>query len=288
MALQQIRIRGGRPLRGEIAICGAKNAALPLMTAGMLTDDRLVLGNVPGLADIDTMAALIAQHGVSVEPAGRELSIGGPITNIEAPYDIVRKMRASVLVLGPLLARCGEARVSLPGGCAIGTRPVDIHLTGFEAMGAAIRIEGGYIHASVPGRLRGAEMRLAFASVGATQSLLMAATLASGRTVIANAAREPEIVDLADCLTAMGARTWAARAERELAATGPTGTGDADALTPRERDVCDLVAAGHTNREVAAALFLSPRTVEHHLRVAYRKLGVRSRTELAARHRRDG
>ena len=141
MALQQIRIRGGRPLRGEIAICGAKNAALPLMTAGMLTDDRLVLGNVPGLADIDTMAALIAQHGVSVEPAGRELSIGGPITNIEAPYDIVRKMRASVLVLGPLLARCGEARVSLPGGCAIGTRPVDIHLTGFEAMGAAIRIE---------------------------------------------------------------------------------------------------------------------------------------------------
>ena len=158
--------------------------------------------------------AAIAQHGVSVEPAGRELSIGGPITNIEAPYDIVRKMRASVLVLGPLLARCGEARVSLPGGCAIGTRPVDIHLTGFEAMGAAIRIEGGYIHAAVPGRLRGAEMRLAFASVGATQSLLMAATLASGRTVIANAAREPEIVDLADCLTAMGARIEGAGTDR--------------------------------------------------------------------------
>ena len=247
MALQQIRIRGGRPLRGEIAICGAKNAALPLMTAGMLTDDRLVLGNVPRLADIDTMAALIAQHGVAVEASGRELSLGGPITNIEAPYDIVRKMRASVLVLGPLLARCGGARVSLPGGCAIGTRPVDIHLTGFEALGAAIRIESGYIHASAPGRLRGAEMRLSFASVGATQSLLMAATLASGRTVIANAAREPEIVDLADCLTAMGARIEGAGTDRLTVAPETTDPGESRhsiALPTRPCEPCTVRAGG--------------------------------------------
>ncbi len=238
MAMQQIRIRGGRPLHGEIEICGAKNAALPLMTAGMLTDDRLVLGNVPRLADIDTMAALIAQHGVAVEPSGRELSIGGPISNVEAPYDIVRKMRASVLVLGPLLARCGEARVSLPGGCAIGTRPVDIHLTGFEALGAAIRIEGGYIHAAAPGRLRGAEMRLSFASVGATQSLLMAATLASGRTVIANAAREPEITDLVACLRAMGARIEGAGTDR-LVIDGVERLGGA-----RHPIVADRIEAG--------------------------------------------
>ncbi len=206
MALHRIRIRGGRPLHGEIPIRGAKNAALPLMAAGLLTEDRLVLGNVPHLADIDTMAALLAQHGVAVEADGRELSIGGPINNTEAPYDIVRKMRASILVLGPLLARIGEARVSLPGGCAIGTRPVDLHLTGLEAMGAAIRLEGGYIHASVQGRLHGAEIKLPFASVGATENLLMAAALADGRTLLSNAAREPEIGDLAACLIAMGAR----------------------------------------------------------------------------------
>ena len=206
MALHRIRIRGGRPLHGEIPIRGAKNAALPLMAAGLLTADRLVLDNVPHLADIDTMAALLAQHGVAVEADGRELSIGGPITNTEAPYDIVRKMRASILVLGPLLARVGEARVSLPGGCAIGTRPVDLHLTGLEAMGAVIRLDGGYIHASVQGRLRGAEITLPFASVGATENLLMAAALADGRTLLSNAAREPEIGDLAACLIAMGAR----------------------------------------------------------------------------------
>ena len=204
--MDRIRIRGGRPLSGEIQIGGAKNAALPLMTAGMLTDDRLVLGNVPRLADIATMSALIEQHGVAVEPAGRTLSIGGPITNNEAPYDIVRKMRASILVLGPLLARVREARVSLPGGCAIGTRPVDLHLKGLEQMGAVIRLEAGYVHASVAGRLRGAVIVLPFASVGATENLLMAATLADGRTEIANAAREPEIGDLAACLIAMGAR----------------------------------------------------------------------------------
>jgi UDP-N-acetylglucosamine 1-carboxyvinyltransferase len=171
-----------------------------------LTEDRLELSNVPALADIETMAALLSQHGIAVEPEGRVLRLGGRITDTEAPYDIVRKMRASVLVLGPLLARVGEARVSLPGGCAIGTRPVDLHLKGLEQMGAEIRLDAGYINASVRGRLHGATIVFPFVSVGATENLLMAACLAEGRTVLANAAREPEIADLARCLTAMGAR----------------------------------------------------------------------------------
>ncbi|OYV77474.1 MAG: UDP-N-acetylglucosamine 1-carboxyvinyltransferase, partial [Acidithiobacillus ferrivorans] len=179
---------------------------LPLMAAGLLTEERLELANVPRLADIDTMAALLAQHGISVVAEGRVLRLGGAITDTEAPYDIVRKMRASVLVLGPLLARVGQARVSLPGGCAIGTRPVDLHLKGLEQMGAEIRLEAGYIDASVRGRLRGATVVLPFASVGATENLLMAAALADGQTVLVNVAREPEIGDLAACLVAMGAR----------------------------------------------------------------------------------
>jgi len=215
--MDKIRIRGGRPLSGEIVIGGAKNAGLPLMTAGLLTDERLTLTNVPLLADIHTMAALIAQHGVAVDRPGndgRVLSIGGAISNTEAPYDIVRKMRASVLVLGPLVARMGEARVSLPGGCAIGTRPVDLHLSGLEQMGATIRLDSGYVHASAPQGLRGAEIVFPFTSVGATENLLMAASLADGRTVLANAAREPEITDLADCLVAMGARIAGIGTER--------------------------------------------------------------------------
>jgi len=207
--MDRIRIRGGRPLSGEIRISGAKNAALPLMAAGMLTDQRLILSNVPRLADIQTMTLLLAQHGIDVEtltPDGRLLSLGGAITNTEAPYDIVRKMRASFLVLGPLLARVGEARVSLPGGCSIGARPIDLHLKGLEQLGAKVLLEGGYIDARVDGRLKGATIVFPFVSVGATENLLMAATLADGRTVLANAAREPEIGDLATCLVAMGAR----------------------------------------------------------------------------------
>ncbi|MBN9509772.1 MAG: UDP-N-acetylglucosamine 1-carboxyvinyltransferase [Alphaproteobacteria bacterium] len=206
--MDRILIRGGRPLSGEIRIGGAKNAALPLMAAGLLTAERLRLSNVPRLADIETMAALLAGHGVAVDRAadGRTVAIGGPIDNTEAPYDIVRKMRASVLVLGPLVARVGEARVSLPGGCAIGTRPIDLHLKGLEQLGATVRLEGGYVHASAPRGLVGATIVLPTVSVGATENLLMAASLAEGRTVIANAAREPEIGDLAACLGAMGAR----------------------------------------------------------------------------------
>lgn len=207
--MDRIRIRGGRPLSGEIKVSGAKNAALPLMVAGLLTDQRLVLSNVPRLADIQTMSALLAQHGIAVEPLtndARTLSLGGAITNTEAPYDIVRKMRASFLVLGPLLARVGEARVSLPGGCAIGARPIDLHLKGLEQLGARISLEAGYIDAQVKGRLRGATIVFPFVSVGATENVLMAATLAEGQTTLANAAREPEIGDLAACLVAMGAR----------------------------------------------------------------------------------
>jgi UDP-N-acetylglucosamine 1-carboxyvinyltransferase len=204
--MDSIRIVGGVPLCGTIRISGAKNAALPLMTCGLLTDERLVLSNVAKLADLATMAELLAQHGLAVEPDGRTLSLGGRITNTEAPYDIVRKMRASILVLGPLLARAREARVSLPGGCAIGTRPVDLHLKGLEAMGAVIKLDGGYIDAMAPQGLHGASIVFPFVSVGATENLLMAATLAEGVTTLKNAAREPEISDLARCLTAMGAK----------------------------------------------------------------------------------
>jgi UDP-N-acetylglucosamine 1-carboxyvinyltransferase len=203
--MDRIRITGGAPLAGTINISGAKNAALPLMTCGLLTDERLVLSNVAKLADLQTMAELLAQHGIATVPEGRTLSLGGRITNTEAPYDIVRKMRASILVLGPLLARCREARVSLPGGCAIGARPVDLHLKGLEAMGAKIKLEGGYIDATAPTGLQGANIIFPFVSVGATEHLLMAATLAEGTTTLQNAAREPEITDLAKCLIAMGA-----------------------------------------------------------------------------------
>jgi UDP-N-acetylglucosamine 1-carboxyvinyltransferase len=206
--MDRIRIRGGRRLEGRIPVSGAKNATLPLMACALLTDGPLVLTNAPDLADIETMAGLIAQHGLSVEhdKRARTLTLAGRATNLEAPYDLVRKMRASVLVLGPLLARYGRARVSLPGGCAIGTRPVDLHLKGLEAMGATIVVEAGYIEATAPdGGLQGARIIFPQPSVGATENLLMAAALASGETELINAAREPEIGDLARCLMAMGA-----------------------------------------------------------------------------------
>jgi UDP-N-acetylglucosamine 1-carboxyvinyltransferase len=206
--MDRIRIRGGRPLEGRIPISGAKNAALPLMAAGMLSDGPLRLLNAPDLADIATMAGLLRQHGLTVEhdKAARTITLSGAATNLEAPYDLVRKMRASVLVLGPLLARYGEAKVSLPGGCAIGTRPVDLHLKGLEQMGAEIEIEAGYILAKAPRGLKGARIISPQVSVGATENLLMAACLAAGETVLVNAAREPEISDLAECLMRMGAR----------------------------------------------------------------------------------
>jgi UDP-N-acetylglucosamine 1-carboxyvinyltransferase len=214
--MDKIRIRGGHALRGEIPIGGAKNAALPLMAAALLTEETLSLSNLPHLADIATMATLLAQLGVEVHLNGDAAQQGHAARVIEltarsiaettAPYDLVRKMRASVLVLGPLVARCGQAQVSLPGGCAIGTRPVDLHLKGLQQLGASIELREGYIHASAPSGLRGARITFPMVSVGATENLLMAACLAEGETVLANAAREPEIGDLALCLTAMGAR----------------------------------------------------------------------------------
>jgi UDP-N-acetylglucosamine 1-carboxyvinyltransferase len=210
--MDRIRIRGGKPLLGTIQISGAKNAALPLLAAGLLTNETLRLENLPDLADIRSMAELLAHHGCALhwngeEGPGRALEVtAGAITDVCAPYDIVRKMRASILVLGPLVARMGEAVVSLPGGCAIGTRPVDLHLRGLEAMGAEIELVEGYIRARAPEGLKGAEITFPKISVGATENLIMAACLAKGTTRLFNAAREPEISDLCDCLVKMGAK----------------------------------------------------------------------------------
>ncbi|MGE4351236.1 MAG: UDP-N-acetylglucosamine 1-carboxyvinyltransferase [Bdellovibrionales bacterium] len=210
--MDQMIIRGGVPLKGRISISGAKNAALPLLTACLLTDETVTLSNVPQLADIATMGNLLGQHGVRLGLNGA----GGcghtvdlcakAITNTTAPYDLVRKMRASILVLGPLLARAREARVSLPGGCAIGTRPVDLHIKALEKMGAQIAIEEGYINAAAPLGLKGAEIVFPCVTVTGTENILMAAVLAKGETVLVNAAREPEVSDLANCLVAMGAQ----------------------------------------------------------------------------------
>ena len=209
--MDRIRIRGGNALKGEIRISGAKNAALPLMATTLLTGDDVRLDRIPDLADITTMTNLLAQHGVEVTTklSGKERSVilsGKNITDTTAPYDLVRKMRASVLVLGPLVARHGQARVSLPGGCAIGTRPVDLHIKGLQQLGAEIDLQEGYIVARAPKGLIGAEVNFPKVSVGATENLLMAACLAKGETHLINAAREPEITDLAKCLIGMGAK----------------------------------------------------------------------------------
>ena len=238
--MDKIRIIGGQKLSGTIAISGAKNAALPLMAASLLTAETLTLENVPQLADIKTLSELLAQHGVGIEsPASHTLKLNGKrITNLTAPYELVRKMRASVLVLGPLLARFGEAKVSLPGGCAIGTRPIDLHLKLFEAMGAEITLESGYVLAKAPKGLQGAEFQFDTVSVGATENALMAASLAKGTTVLVNAAREPEVVDLAHCLVAMGAKI-------EGIGTGTLtihGVGSLHAAT--HRVVADRIEAG--------------------------------------------
>lgn len=220
--MDQIRIRGGKSLYGEIPISGAKNAALPLIAAALLTPDRMVLTNIPDLADIACMSELMEQLGTSVEwRKSEELGKGGVLVlrsaarpQSFAPYDVVRKMRASFLVLGPLLTRVREATISLPGGCAIGARPVDLHLKGLEAMGASIEIAGGYVLARAPNGLKGAEFVFPSVSVGATENLLMAAVLAEGQTILVNAAREPEIADLGKCLIAMGAKVSGLGSER--------------------------------------------------------------------------
>jgi UDP-N-acetylglucosamine 1-carboxyvinyltransferase len=215
--MDKIRIVGGNRLDGVIPISGAKNAALPLIIASLLTDERLTLENVPRLRDVSLLNRILSNHGVDYALNGKRpgedhltgQTIGltaREIVDTRAPYDLVSQMRASFWVIGPLLARCGEAQVSLPGGCAIGTRPVDLFIAGLEALGATIDIEAGYVIARAPGGLRGGRYVFPKVSVGATHTLMMAATLARGETVIENAAREPEVVDLARCLVAMGAK----------------------------------------------------------------------------------
>ena len=207
--MDSILVKGGAPLHGKIQIAGAKNAALALMPATLLSEEPLTLTNAPRLSDIKTMTALLQSLGVevtSMQDGKVQVLSSHAMTSTRADYEIVRKMRASNLVLGPLLARHHQAIVSLPGGCAIGARPMDIHVTALETMGATIELKDGYLHATAKGGLKGARVALRFASVGATENVLMAATLAKGTTIIENAAREPEIVDLAQCLRRMGAQ----------------------------------------------------------------------------------
>jgi len=204
--MQKLKIRGGKALNGSVRISGAKNAALPIISAALLSAEPLALTNVPQLNDIGTMVKLLAQMGVVAERKGESLTLSAAsIVEKVAPYEMVKTMRASILVLGPLLARFGHAKVSLPGGCAIGARPVDLHIKGLEAMGATITIEAGYILASAT-KLKGARILMETVTVTGTENLMMAACLADGTTVLENAAREPEVVDLARCLIAMGAK----------------------------------------------------------------------------------
>jgi UDP-N-acetylglucosamine 1-carboxyvinyltransferase len=205
--MDRLRIIGGKALRGDVSVSGAKNAALPILCASLLTADPLVLSNVPQLNDIDTTLRLLGKLGVSTERVGpdRVMASAADVSSLEAPYDLVKTMRASILVLGPLVARFGQAKVSLPGGCAIGQRPVDQHILGLQALGAEIQIEHGYVVAKAK-RLKGALIRTDMVTVTGTENLLMAATLAQGTTVLENAAREPEVVDLANLLIKMGAR----------------------------------------------------------------------------------
>jgi UDP-N-acetylglucosamine 1-carboxyvinyltransferase len=250
--MDKLAITGGVPLQGEVRVSGAKNAALPILCAALLTSEPLVLTNVPKLNDVRTMRSLLAQMGVhaEVDPNALTLSaadIDWPL----APYEMVKTMRASILALGPLLARCGEARVSLPGGCAIGLRPVDQHIKGLQAMGAEIDLDHGYIDAKAK-RLSGANFVFDLVTVTGTENLMMAATLAEGTTVLDNAAREPEVVDLADCLNAMGARITGAGTDRIVIEGVSRLSGATHAIMPdRIETGTFLVAAAATGGDVA-------------------------------------
>ena len=205
--MENLLIKGGNSLQGEVTISGAKNAALPILISSILTTEPCTFKNVPNLRDISFTCQLLEQFGTKVDNQGSTIHIdAGPINSTHAPYELVHRMRASILVLGPLLARFGHAEVSLPGGCAIGARPGDLHIEGLKKLGAEITVEAGYVNAKVNGRLKGNRIYMSTISVGATENLMMAAALAEGTTILENAAREPEIVDLADCLNKMGAK----------------------------------------------------------------------------------
>jgi UDP-N-acetylglucosamine 1-carboxyvinyltransferase len=250
--MDKLAITGGVELQGEVRVSGAKNAALPILCAALLTSEPLVLTNVPKLNDVRTMRSLLAQMGVRAEGNGGALTLSAATIDWPlAPYEMVKTMRASILALGPLLARCGEARVSLPGGCAIGLRPVDQHIKGLQAMGAEIDLDHGYIDAKAR-RLAGANFVFDVVTVTGTENLVMAATLAAGTTVLDNAAREPEVVDLADCLNAMGARITGAGTDRIVIEGVSRLSGATHAVMPdRIETGTFLVAAAATGGDVA-------------------------------------
>ena len=245
--MEKLRIRGGAALNGKIAVSGAKNAALPILFASLLSEKTSRIRNVPLLADIHTTLKVLDAIGLKtlfhLDDHTIEID-GSTLNSIEAPYDLVRTMRASVLVLGPLLARKGEAKVSLPGGCAIGARPVDFHLSALEALGAKFEIESGYIHGRAPKGLRGGVMKLPFPSVGATENALMAASLASGQSIIENAAREPEITDLAQALRSMGASITGAGTERIVIEGKSTLIGMNHSVAPDRIEAATFLCAG--------------------------------------------
>jgi len=246
--MQKLLITGGKRLVGDIAISGAKNAALPILCAGLLTADTVHLSNVPRLQDVATMLKLLRQMGLRAEEEGERIALnGGRVDRLEAPYEMVKTMRAAILVLGPLLARFGEARVSLPGGCAIGSRPVDQHIKGLRAMGADIHIEAGYIHARAK-KLKGARIVTDMITVTGTENLLMAAALADGETVLENAAREPEVTDLANLLVAMGAQISGIGTDRLIIQGVPSLHGASHAVIPDRVEtatfLCAVAAAG--------------------------------------------
>jgi len=250
--MDKLVIEGRAPLKGEIRVSGAKNAALPILCAALLTPEPLTLTNVPRLHDVRTMRSLLGQMGVKAEASDSALTLSA--TRVDwplAPYELVKTMRASILALGPLLARCGEARVSLPGGCAIGLRPVDQHIKGLQAMGAEIDLDHGYIDAKAK-RLAGAKFVFDVVTVTGTENLMMAATLAAGTTTLENVAREPEIVDLADCLNAMGARVGGAGSDRIVIEGVDSLHGASHAIMPdRIETATFLVAAAATGGSIA-------------------------------------
>jgi UDP-N-acetylglucosamine 1-carboxyvinyltransferase len=284
--MQKLAIQGGNPLHGEVLISGAKNAALPIMCASLLSAEPLQLSNVPDLHDVATMRKLLQQMGVAIEVQGESMTLhGAQVSKLEAPYDMVKTMRASVLVLGPLVARFGEARVSLPGGCAIGSRPVDLHIKGLQAMGAEISIEHGYIHARAK-RLKGARIFFDIVSVTGTENLMMAAALADGVTVLENAAREPEVVDISgagsDMITISGVeklhgaeyRILPDRIESGTFLVAAAATGGSITLRNTRADILDTVLEKLT--EAGAQLRIEADTI--HLEMHGRPKSVNLRT----------
>jgi UDP-N-acetylglucosamine 1-carboxyvinyltransferase len=244
--MDKLKIEGGARLNGEVTVSGAKNAALPILCAGLLTPEPFIVSNVPLLQDVNTTLKLLRRMGARADLEGHTVAIDSSLVNqTEAPYDLVKTMRASILVLGPLLTRFGEAKVSLPGGCAIGSRPVDQHIKGLQAMGAEITIEHGYVHAKAR-RLKGARIVTDMVTVTGTENLMMAATLAEGETLIENAAREPEVVDLANALIAMGAKISGAGTDRILI------QGVSKLHTAKHRVMADRIEAGTFLCAVAA------------------------------------